>query len=122
MRFVVPKKTSSGTGLKPTKNCRKYNAVAATIRASLRAGQRSRKSLRTSATAKDETARLASELHAIHCENMRYWKRGAEATLAERAEYQRKLGRLDEIRGALAETSRENNAMADPLSRSGVQA
>jgi len=40
-------------------------------------------------------------MDSIHVVNSLYWQRG-EATSEERAEYQRRLDRLDEIRGELA--------------------
>ena len=47
-------------------------------------------------------ALLTAEMEAIHFANRLYWERGEAATLEERAEYQRRQDRLEEIRAELA--------------------
>jgi hypothetical protein len=45
---------------------------------------------------------LNEEMDAIHCANSLYWNAGQSRTLAERAEYQFRKKRLDNIRIELA--------------------
>jgi hypothetical protein len=54
---------------------------------------------------RSKVAHFASELNAIHSDNLLYWKCGAEATREARAEYRHKLDRVEEIRAALAKIS-----------------
>jgi hypothetical protein len=49
-----------------------------------------------------ETARLLSEMHAIHAANRLYWEGGATVTLEARAEHAGRQVRLEEIRTILA--------------------
>jgi hypothetical protein len=48
-------------------------------------------------------AALTAEMDAIHSTNSWYWGQGAAATLKARAEYRRRLDRLEEIRKELAQ-------------------
>jgi hypothetical protein len=52
---------------------------------------------------KSEIAKVASELNTIHSANMQNWTCGAAASSEQRAAYQRRLGRGEEIRAAFAE-------------------
>jgi hypothetical protein len=54
---------------------------------------------------KNGVADFASELKAIHSENLQYWQHGDAATPEARAEYQQNKQRVEEIRAALAEIS-----------------
>jgi hypothetical protein len=55
----------------------------------------------SNSTKKARVAALTEELDAIHFANSRYWKRGRAVTGEERAEYQRRQDRLEEIRREL---------------------
>jgi hypothetical protein len=48
-------------------------------------------------------AALEAEVHAIDRSNASYWRQGSTADVAARAEYQRRLERLEEIRRELAQ-------------------
>jgi hypothetical protein len=48
-------------------------------------------------------ATLEAEVHALHFCNASYWKQGPAASLSARAEYRRRLGRLEEIRRELSQ-------------------
>jgi uncharacterized membrane protein len=63
------------------------------------------KSVQPNTLSMSKVAHLASELEAIHSDNMLYWKHGAEATREARAKYQQKQDRIEEIRAALVEVS-----------------
>jgi transposase-like protein len=56
---------------------------------------------------KKRISALAEEMDAIHSSNSRYWKQGSTVTSEERAEYQQRQDRLEEIRKELAELRRE---------------
>lgn len=53
------------------------------------------------ATAKARIAALNEEVHTIYFADRRYWERGRAGTLEERAEYQRRQDRLEEVRKEL---------------------
>lgn len=46
---------------------------------------------------------LTSEMHTIHSANCLYWRQGEAVSLKERAKYQRRQDRLDQIRQELAQ-------------------
>ncbi|MFZ0284993.1 MAG: hypothetical protein WAL32_07160 [Terriglobales bacterium] len=50
----------------------------------------------------DKVAALREEMDSIHYANTLYWSQGTAHSREERAEYQRRLDRLDEIRKELA--------------------
>lgn len=54
------------------------------------------------ARVKARIAALYEEMHTIYFADRRYWERGQAATPDERAEYQRRQDRLEEIRKELA--------------------
>jgi hypothetical protein len=53
------------------------------------------------AGAKARIETLNEEMHAIYFADRRYWALGSAATSEERAEYQRRQNRLEEIRKEL---------------------
>lgn len=55
------------------------------------------------ATARARIATLHEEIVTIDFANSLYWKQGQASSRAERAEYQQRLERLDEIRHELAQ-------------------
>jgi hypothetical protein len=50
-----------------------------------------------------EIAALHEEMDAIHAVNSLYWKQGEAVTVEARAQYQRRLDRLEEIRTELTQ-------------------
>lgn len=50
---------------------------------------------------KAKIAALHEEMHAIHVANSLHWKQGEAVTVEARAEYHRRLNRLEEIRSEL---------------------
>jgi hypothetical protein len=54
------------------------------------------------AGANKRIAALSEEMHAIYFADRRYWEQGQTVTHEERAEYQRRQDRLEEIRKELA--------------------
>jgi hypothetical protein len=52
---------------------------------------------------KARIAALSEEMDGMHFVNSLYWQRGEAVTSEERAEYQRRLDRLDEIRREIAQ-------------------
>jgi hypothetical protein len=52
---------------------------------------------------KARIAALNEEMDGIHFVNSLYWQRGEAVTSRARAEYQRRLDRLEEIRAELAQ-------------------
>jgi hypothetical protein len=48
-------------------------------------------------------AALEAEVHALYFSNASYWKQGPAASLSARAEYRRRLDRLEEIRCELSQ-------------------
>jgi len=59
--------------------------------------------MNTAGKVRDKIAALSKELDAIHFANARFWKVGAASTRQEKAEYQLRLNRLEEIRRELAQ-------------------
>ncbi|MGA3090855.1 MAG: hypothetical protein ABSD75_19795 [Terriglobales bacterium] len=57
--------------------------------------------MKPTSTAGDKFAALKKELDTIHSANVLYWKRGTDNSHQARAEYQRRLDRVDEIRKEL---------------------
>jgi hypothetical protein len=55
------------------------------------------------APARDRVAALRKELDEIHLANTLYWEKGSVQSREARAEYQRRLDRLEEIRTELAQ-------------------
>src|SRR5579863_839039 len=60
-------------------------------------------SMNTAGKVRDKIAALSKELDAIHFANARFWKVGAASTRQEKAEYQLRLNRVEEIRRELAQ-------------------
>jgi hypothetical protein len=58
--------------------------------------------LEPDAGAKARIAALNEEMDAIYFADRRYWERGQAVTAEERAEYQRRQDRLEDIRRELA--------------------
>jgi hypothetical protein len=48
-------------------------------------------------------AALAEEMYAIHVANRSYWEQGPSPTHEARADYQRRINRLEEIRREFSE-------------------
>ena len=48
-------------------------------------------------------AALNEEIHSIHAANRLYWEQGEDQSRTARAEYRRRLDRLEEIRSELAQ-------------------
>ena len=59
--------------------------------------------MESDSVAKAKIAALHEEMDAIHVANSLYWKQGEAFTVEARAEYQRRLDRLQEIRRELAQ-------------------
>jgi hypothetical protein len=57
----------------------------------------------------NKIAALTSEIDTIHFANKLYWERGEAVSTAARAEYERRLARLEEIRAELDRLRRSTN-------------